>query len=205
MVSVINRKFFFEHISSALVGGPLKQKFVDGSDVLFDYWEKKYPQKDDRWLAYIIATAFHESAHTMQPVHEYGSKAYFKMRYDIEGANPQLAKRLGNLAPGDGVKYSGRGYVQLTGKYNYKAWSQKTGVDLVVSPDRAMDAEIAAIILFEGMLSGSFNGQGHGLSYYFAGDKADWLGARRTVNIQDKAQMIANYGKICYAAISYTT
>ena len=58
-----------------------------------------------------LATAWLETAQKMQPVHEAfwvkqpGRDAYYKKMYDIQGQRPAKARELGNLAPGDGVKY----------------------------------------------------------------------------------------------------
>lgn len=75
----------------------------------------------------------------LKPVHEFGGEKYYK-RY--EGR-----KDLGNVNPGDGVKYHGRGYIQLTGRANYATYGKKLGVDLVNSPDLALDPKISARIL----------------------------------------------------------
>jgi len=52
-------------------------------------------------------------------------------------ANHTYANRMGNgdINSGDGNKYIGRGYIQLTGKSNYKAFGDAIGVDLVSTPD----------------------------------------------------------------------
>jgi len=55
--------------------------------------------------------------------------------------------RLGNTSVGDGARFCGRGFVQLTGRSNYKTYSQRIGVDLVGQPDRANAPEIAAVLL----------------------------------------------------------
>lgn len=113
------------------------------------------------YVAYALATAYHETAHTMQPIKEIGGTAYFTRMYDINGNRPAKAKELGNLTPGDGARYPGRGYVQLTGKKNYAKATAKLralgiDVDLVANPDRAMEPMIAAIIMVYGMLEGWF-------------------------------------------------
>ncbi|MFD0726417.1 peptidoglycan-binding protein [Lysobacter brunescens] len=53
---------------------------------------------------------------------------------------------LGNTEPGDGWRFHGRGYVQLTGRANYESVGQALGLDLVNNPDLAADREIAARI-----------------------------------------------------------
>lgn len=60
-------------------------------------------------------------------------------------ANTIYGGRMGNTEPGDGYKYRGRGFIQLTGKENYTRASKALGVDLVDDPDAiAEDPEMAA-------------------------------------------------------------
>lgn len=54
---------------------------------------------------------------------------------------------LGNTEPGDGARFPGRGYVQLTGRYNYQTYGERIGVDLLQHPERANDPRHAAQIL----------------------------------------------------------
>lgn len=81
-----------------------------------------------------------------KPIHEYGNPERFASMYDIEGQRPQLARTLGNLTPGDGVKYAGRGFIQLTGKANYQHMSDLLSIDIVGDPDKALDPQTAADI-----------------------------------------------------------
>ena len=205
MPGVINRDFFFTQLRNTVLGGKINPGQVDGSTAILDYWEQNYAKSDDRWLAYILGTAYHETAHTMKPIKEFGGNNYFKNMYDIQGSRPQVAKRLGNLTPGDGVKYYGRGFVQVTGKRNYQDWTNrinKPGVNLVNNPDKALDTRVATVIIVEGMVKGSFTGKK--LSQYFSGPTANWTAARAIVNGTDRALMIGDYGQKFYAAISYT-
>jgi putative chitinase len=198
----INRDFFFQHVRGALFDGALKQRQVDGLTTILDYWEAHHAEKDDRWLAYLLATAHHETDRTIAPIKEYGSDAYFMRRYDITGENPKLARRLGNTIEGDGALFCGRGFVQLTGRYNYQDWSNRLGVDLIANPQLALDTAIATRILIEGATLGTFTGRK--LANYLNADKADWRNARRVINLLDKADLIAGYALRYYAAISYT-
>ena len=56
-------------------------------------------------------------------------------------------ERLGNKEPGDGARFRGRGFVQLTGRFNYEACKKQTGVDLTGLPDLANAPEVAAVLL----------------------------------------------------------
>jgi hypothetical protein len=185
-----------------MFGGKLKQKQVDGFNAILDYWENDVERLSDyedsyvvefQWLAYILATVHHETAKTIQPIKEYGNNDYFHRMYDIDGERPHVATRLGNVEPGDGVKYAGRGFVQLTGRRNYAFWSDALGIDLIGNPDMAMDLVVAREILIIGMIDGTFTGRK--LSTYFGDDKTDWRNARKIINGLDKADLIAGYGE----------
>ncbi len=200
---MINRKFFFDQCKISLFGGSLTKKQVEGLTVILDCWENGHGAEDDRWLAYMLATAHHETDRTMQPINEYGGPAYFTRQYDIEGDRPALARRMGNMNPGDGVRYHGRGFVQLTWRANYETAGHKIGIDLVNEPDRALERDPAARVMVEGMIAGWFTGKR--LSDYFSATADDWVNARRIINGLDKANLVAAYGHRYYAAISYRT
>jgi putative chitinase len=201
---MINRTFFFSQVRLTLFGGSLKSSQVDGLTGILDEWEGGHSKQDDRWLAYALATAHHETDRTMQPIHEYGGKEYLRKNYDITGSNPVRARKMGNTAAGDGVKYCGKGYVQLTWKNNYIRAGKEIGhPQLVDQPDDAMKPEYARKILLVGMTEGWFTGKS--LGDYFAGPKSDWVQARRIINGTDKANLIASYAQSYYGAISYTT
>lgn len=148
-------------------------------------------------VAYLLGTTFHETARTMQPITEYGGKQYFN-KYDTG----KLAKALGNTpeADGDGYKYRGRGFVQITGRANYAKAGKALGVDLVGNPDMALQPTVAALILVRGCTNGWFTGKK--LSDYLPGD---YVNARRIVNGTDKAEAIANYARRFEAALNADT
>jgi len=200
---MINRKFFFDHVRAELFGGQLSQSQVDGMVTVLDEWEEKYSKEDDRWLAYMLATIYHETARTMQPIHEIGGDAYFFKMYDPKGSRPQVAAMLGNTKNGDGVLFHGRGFVQLTGRRNYEKMGKLLKVNLVSQPDLALETKIATQILFIGMKDGIFTGKK--LEDYLSPMIDDWVQARKIINGLDKADTIVGYGHKFYAAIGYTT
>jgi predicted chitinase len=65
-------------------------------------------------------------------------------RNDVAFFDHVYGGRYGNSAPGDGYKYRGRGFNQITFKDNYRHYGNKIGVDLVSNPDRLNDPETAA-------------------------------------------------------------
>lgn len=206
--AAINPAVFFPTIrSSSVFGGVLHQMQVDGLNVLLDSWRES-GLVDTRWLAYMLATAYHETAHTMQPINEMGGADYFFRMYDIGGDRPDKARELGNFFPGDGARYHGRGFVQLTGRANYRNMGRILGLDLEGNPDLALVPANAARILFEGMTKGasSFGDfTGRALDDYFTPTLSDWTNARRIVNGTDRAQDIASYAKSFNAAINAAT
>jgi hypothetical protein len=131
--------------------------------------------------AYVLATARHESL-MGNAMLEFASGSAYEGRLD-----------LGNTRPGDGVRYKGRGFVQITGRGNYRDWSNRLGVDLLAAPQLAERPEIAARILVDGMRLGTFTG--YRLDDFISGGNADFVGARRIVNGLDRAGDIAAYAR----------
>ncbi|GJM00256.1 MAG: hypothetical protein DHS20C07_19350 [Methyloligella sp.] len=184
---------FFDEIRSMFPAKRLKPKQVEGMETIIKAWQAEYPEGDDKFLAYLLATAYHETAHTMQPIKEYGGARRANRLYGIEGRNPSRARRMGNRRRGDGARYMGRGYVQLTWKNNYRKAGLHCGIDLIKKPHLAMQPDIAAKILIEGCMSGWFTGSA--LTSHIDPVKANYRSARRVVNGNDKALMIARYAK----------
>ncbi len=143
----------------------------------------------------MLATVHHETDRKFQGIEEYGPASYFK-KYDGRAG-------LGNTQPGDGLRFKGRGFVQLTGRRNYTLYSQRLGVDLVGHPELALDLVNCTKIMFDGMINGRFTGKK--LSDYFSPTAANWVNARRIINGLNKANLIAGYAQQFYAAISHTT
>lgn len=193
-------KFYDFLRSNKMLGPKITQSEFDGCDAIIKAcatggWPVSF-------VAYGLATAFLETGATMQPIKEKGGTAYFTRMYDINGARPHKARELGNLSPGDGAKYCGRGYVQLTGKRNYAFATQKLkalgfDVDLVRNPDLAMRPDVAAAILVMGMSEGWFTThklsddlQARGPSTF-----AQFKASRDIINGKDRDGEIASFAE----------
>lgn len=196
IMPALSRKPFFDSVRADPCGGKLSQEQVDGMQTILQEWERWHPRGDLRHLAYMLATAYHETGGCMQPIREGGGPSYLK-KYDTG----RLAAVLGNTpaADGDGIVFAGRGFVQITGFKNYARASAEIGVDFVADPDAALVPENAAKILFRGMMEGWFTGRR--LSDFFKGDRDDALGARKIVNGTDQARLIARYHRAFLKAL----
>ena len=194
----MNRAVFFNKIRPMLGGLTIMQ--VKGIELILDEWERR-KLTDNRQLAYVLATAHHETGRKFTPITEnlnysadglvktFGryftrSQANAYARQPERIANRAYANRLGNgsEASGDGWRYRGRGNVQITGRVNYA----KFGIE--ATPDKALDPYFSVYILVEGMIKGLFSGVK--LSDYINGSKCDFYEARRIVNVLDKATEI---------------
>lgn len=177
---MIDRPLFFKTIRPLFK--PLSQDQVDGLNHLLDVWESDYSAYPLVFLAYALATTYHETAKTMQPIREYGKGKGRK--YGV---------------PVNGRVYYGRGYVQLTWDSNYRSAGTKLGIDLLGNPDLALDPVIAAKVMFTGMIEGWFTGKT--LAQFFTAEQSQPVGARRIINGTDKADLIAGYHKQFLAAL----
>jgi len=205
----MNEKLFFDSIRRSLFGGELGQSQIDGIKGLFAAFDL-VGDRDLDTLAYGLATAFHETGRRMVPVREgfattdAGARKAVAALARKRGPNSAPAK-YGKSAGPHGHAYYGRGHVQLTWLENYRASSADAGVDLVKNPDAMLDPVISARVLFRGLMDGRWNAKGKGLSYYEGDDDflsdAEAAAARRTVNVQDKATLIAGYHRKFYDAL----
>lgn len=201
---------FFAAVRTSLFSGRLSTNQVNGMEAILDEWQTK--PFDTRWLAYMLATVFHEADNTMCAISENlnysasGLRATFPKYFTTAQAaacarqpqriaNRAYANRMGNgsEASGDGWKYRGRGLVQITGHDNYAKYG------IADDPDKALDPIKAVEILFDGMTNGRFTGKK--LSDFFTASTTDWIGARKIINGSDRAADIAGYARKFAAAI----
>ncbi len=168
---------FFRHVRTELFAGSMTPSQVSGANDVIAAWPAK---TDIRWLAYGLATAYHETDRAMEPVAEYG-----------KGQGRPYGVPCGPYQQ----RYYGRGYIQLTWLYNYaRAEKEIPGSELMRMPDNALNPNIAAEIMIRGMSEGWFTGVT--LEHYFPVDRpqaSDWVNARRIINGLDCAAKIAGY------------
>lgn len=174
-----DRKTYFDNVRGALFSGSLSQQQVEGQEAILGEWELPaqtgIPTDDLRYLAYMLATTYHETSQKMWPIEEYGKG---------QGAT------YGKKDPVTGEAYYGRGYVQLTWADNYKKATSKLGLkgdsDLYWNPAMALDPQIAADVMFKGMVEGWFrsssDGRAQTLARYFNASTDDAFTAREIIN-----------------------
>lgn len=135
---------------------------------------------DTRQIAYVLATAQHESNDFRSPDEEWGRKQAITNAYH------------------GGEEYYGRGYAHLTHQENYRRLGIELGItdELVEQPSRAAEPEIATRILVLGMRDGTFV-PGHALDDHINARQADYDGARAIINPRDieTAATIAGYAR----------
>ena len=175
---MIDRDIYFDSVRQSLFSGALEQIHVDGQGVILAVWDHGAggtPMTDLRWLAYMLATTYHETGTRMWPITEYGSQQYLQSK--------------------EYWPYIGRGFVQLTWEANYdkasKALSLIDERDLVDHPELALDSLIATRILFRGMAEGWFTDRQ--LGHYFNPERDDPINARQIINANDDDTLIASY------------
>lgn len=185
----LDRAKFFAHVRQKL--GRLSQLQVEGFDAVLNAIDGA-PLSHQ---AYMLATAWHETGGTMQPVREahWLSEAWRKknLRY---------------------WPHYGRGYVQITWLRNYE-WLDKASAEagltkpgeIMANPDLAMRADIAALALRKGMEEGKYDAHGKKMADRLpingVATREQYINARYLVNIQDKADLIEDYAQVFERAL----
>ena len=187
--------------------GKLTQNQVDEINFIVSEFDKdksvSYPQ-----AAYMLATAWHETATRMLPIEEYGkgkNRTYGTWYRNSIGALYSFidgSRRSAYLHNDYPYLYYGRGYVQLTWYFNYESASKKIGVDFLNNPDLVMNKNHAVKIMVQGMKDGWFTGKK--LSDYINQSQKDYVGARRIINGTDKDKLISGYAETFEKALRST-
>ena len=199
-----NRQKFFDAVRDNPFPGVLNQSQVDGMTAFLRIWEAT-PFTDTRWLAYMLATTYHETGASMQPIEEYSKGAGAKYGVPHEDT---------------GLVYYGRGWPQLTWHENYVHAEKEINerklipgvfvndvtVDLVNHPEQMLAYEPSGAVQFYGAAEGWFRRDSKGvpetLERYFNATLEDPYNARNIINGRlDKATEIEGYYRSFYAAL----
>ncbi|WP_157073608.1 carboxypeptidase [Sphingomonas soli] len=176
--AVFDAASFFCTVRNPARCGPLKTVQVEGFTEVLQAAEGS-PLAH---AAYMLATAWHETARTMQPVRE----AYW--------LSEDWRKKHLRYWP-----WYGRGYVQLTWEPNYKRADEKLGLGgrLLADADAAMEPAIAAKIMRRGMEEGWFTGVRlrDVLPSKGVATRKQYMDARTIINGRDKADLIEDYAQ----------
>ncbi len=196
----MNPENFFTAIRASLFNGQLTQHQVDSINALSASFVK-HAGTDQRQLAYVLGTVYHEAGKGLYPVRE----GFSATNNDAVEYVTNIYKRRGisrNYAipdPYTNQSYYGRGFVQITWKGNYAAFQKLLNIPLVANPDLALQTNISADIAVIGMKDGVFTGKK--LNDYFNSQTCDWVNARKIINGTDRAQLVATYAQHFYAAL----
>lgn len=142
---------------------------------------------DPKEIAMFLAQCAHESGNFKYSAEIASGKAY-------EGR-----KDLGNTQPGDGQRFKGRGYLQVTGRANYAAFAKRSGIDVLSNPDIiAKDPKMAAMASVDWWMNNSRARK--------AGQAGDILAASKAVNggtngLDDRKKKWAHYSQVIGADV----
>jgi putative chitinase len=182
----------------------LDERMKAGVSSLLDSWQRVGDANRER-LAYVLATARRESRDSFQPLREAPrcgdsevcrEKAIGRHLQYTAAKRGRSPKQNYALPDKDGLRFYGRGFVQLTHRSNYQYAARQTGHPLVSEPDKALEPAVAAEILIRGMLEGWYGKHRKPLSAYLNEQQLDWINARNTVNPESPHKAItAEYAK----------
>jgi putative chitinase len=119
-----------------LAGNP-KREYLPGLVQGFNRWFPSYELNNGMRVSHFMAQVAHESDN-FRTMEEYASGQAYEGRAS-----------LGNTQPGDGVRYKGRGIIQLTGRANYQTYGKALGLPLEDNPDLAEIPENAVRVALE--------------------------------------------------------
>ncbi len=176
---------------------PLDEAGFGGLLRIYDRAMRGCVEARENQAAYILATAYWESALTFQPVREGLAKTDAEARAYVQKLFDEGRIKVNYALPAEnGQSFYGRGYVQLTWEKNYRNIGDHLMGDrdyFYNEPDLVMRPDLAAIILVRGMVDGIFSEDGQRLGDFINRDKRDFLHARQTVNRMNRAETLAEW------------
>jgi putative chitinase len=108
-----------------------------------DRLEKLIPHLNVTMERYKITTSLRKAHFLAQVGHE--SDGFNTNEEYASGADYEWRRDLGNTQVGDGVRFKGRGLIQVTGRANYGECGQALGIDLIKNPQRLGDYDLACL------------------------------------------------------------
>ncbi len=120
-----------------VAGTSTNKEVVEGLVKYLPEYLERYNLNTRQRVAHFLAQIAHESDH-FRTLEEYASGSAYEGRRD-----------LGNVVRGDGRRYKGRGAIQLTGRFNYRKYGRKLGVDLENNPELAATPKISVLTALE--------------------------------------------------------
>jgi hypothetical protein len=200
----MDRPTFYNEVRKTLFNGALTQAQVAGTDAILDVWNSTPHYTNTPFLAYVLATAYHETGRSMQPVIE-TQRANDLNRPSVDTAIRRLdtayatgklkgVKRTYWRKDANGRSWLGRGHTQVTHEENYARVQALSKFPIHDNPDLMFDLKTSASIHVMGMLNGWWTGKKLS-DYQTARYGYDYEDARRIVNGTDKAREIAAYAK----------
>jgi hypothetical protein len=107
-------------------------------------------QLGDRPMVLMAVSTIRAETEGFVPIDEFKSKFNTSpggAPFNLYDAGTSIGARLGNTEPGDGARFKGRGYIQLTGRDNYRRIGTQIGANLTADPPSANSPSIAGLIL----------------------------------------------------------
>jgi len=154
-------------------------------------------------LAYVLATAKHETGARMTPVRETFAKtdddAIRILDASYRAGRLKWVKSRYWIKDKDGKSWLGRGYPQVTHKANYEKAKKETGIDFIKDPNLMLDSDNAIEVMIRGMKEGWFTGKK--LSDFIDLKHSDFAGARQIINGTERREIVANYAREYDAAL----
>jgi putative chitinase len=122
------------------------QELVACTGARIDRAQTFLPFLEDAMHEFDINTPQRQAAFLAQVGHESGGLHWLVELWGPSDSQRRYETRydLGNIAPGDGFKFRGRGLLQTTGRGNYERTGKALGVDLVANPEKLAEPGLAA-------------------------------------------------------------
>ena len=192
---------FFAHIRKHAAMSRAQESQLEGILDIYEY--AKGRRLTQAQIAYILATAAHETGFVMQPVREGFAKSEEAARQHVRNLYVAGKIRVNYALPNEhGKSFYGRGLAQITHEANYVKAAVMLGLPkntFIDNPDLLLLPEYAIPALVMGMEKGIYTA--YKLKDYINNNQTDFLNARRIINGLDKAPRIKKYAENFLTAI----